>query len=263
VSRHISVTDREDQCSIHFQTNPILAFHCASALADIKSDVNNYASSYSDSRTDEQKLARVVKTAKIQFKSWCSTFREVVSSGSTEIAVCHYTGEPRPFCYVLERHINASPTNLSVHTTAPWNSPIVSDKNAKLESYGTFDVIDATGFIDTIPVSVVLISTIPLLQSSADATIFTSKFESANASYDPHSALKSQWFCDPIEMFTLFGLAPVEYITKVYHSSSPLKAFPPLAETFGEIQTLWLFSWKRVLFGDFFAFEQSDIPQPV
>ena len=252
-----------DQCSIHFGTNPILAFHCASALADIKSDANENTPSYSDSMTDEQKLARVVKTAKIQFKSWCSTFREVASSGSTKIAICHYTGEPLPFCYALQRHINVTRTNLYEHTTAPWNFPIVFDKNAKLESYGVFDVIDATGFIDTIPIPVVLISTIPLLQSSADATIFTSKFESSNANYDPHSALKSQWFCDPIEMFTLFGLAPAEYITRVYHNPRLLEGFTPLAKTFGEIQTLWRFSWKRVLFGDFFAFEQIDIPQPI
>lgn len=248
-----------DQCAIHFGTSPILAFHCASALADIESDANEYSPSYSGSMINEQKLTRVMKTVKIQFKCWCSTFREAASSESTKIVICHYTGESLQLCYALQRHINVSRTNRYEHTSAPWNPPIVFDKNAKLESYGVFDVIDATGLTDTTPIPIVLISTIPLLRISADATIFTSQFEHPNANPDPHSALKSQWFCDPVEIFTLFGLAPAEYITRVCHNASLLKFFSKFSEKCGEIQSLWRFSWKRFLFGDFFALEPSDI----
>ena len=255
-----------DQCAIHSDTDPTLAFHCASALVDIKSDATEYCGLYLDSLTDNQKLSRFVKTEKLQFKSWCSTFREVILSMSTKLVICYYTGDALQLCYALQRHIGLPQNNIHEQITAPWNPPIAFDKTAQLELHGLFDVIDATNLTGSAPVHTVLISTIPLLQSSADATIFTSKFQCSKANFDPHSVLKSQWFCDPIVMFTLFGFAPTEYVTGVYHKSHLLEKFSDVTESDEgdtEIKTLWRFSWKRVLSGDLFAFELDYIPQPI
>lgn len=182
-----------DQCAIHFGTDPVSGFHCASAFTDIKPDANEYSDSYSHFMTEEEKLARIVNTAKIHFKSWCSTFREVTSSESTKIAICHYTGDALRLCYALQCRFFPCP-DLYEQPTAPWNPIIAFDKGAELESYVPFDVIDATGLPDTTPIPIILISMIPLLRGSSDATIFTCNFESSDTNFDPHSALKCDYF---------------------------------------------------------------------
>ena len=229
-----------DQCAIDSETDPILAFHCTSTLTDIRSDATEYCGLYSDSLTDKQKVSRVVKSVKIQFKSWCSTFRAVISSISTKITICNYTGDALQLCYALQHYSSFPPTDMHEHSTAPWNPGITFDNAFKPEQYRLFDVIDATRLMDSTPLPIVLISTIPLLQSSADATIFTSRLQHRKANFDPYSAMESQLFCDPIVFCSLFGVAPAEYVTGVYHGAH--------LEKFSGGESLWRFSWKRVAF---------------
>lgn len=66
-------------------------------------------------------------------------------------------------------------------------------------------------------------------------------------------------------MFSLLGFAPAEYITGIYHNACATEVsstLPNVRDKYGEVKTLWRYSWKRIKFGDSLALQQNDFPQP-
>jgi hypothetical protein len=68
-----------DECVIHYGTDPILGFHCASVFAETISAMSS-VSRYSQRSTLDENVNRLARSAMLEFKQWCAAFQSVARS---------------------------------------------------------------------------------------------------------------------------------------------------------------------------------------
>jgi len=154
--------------NVHYGTNPILAFHLAPAMADIKG-------LQSPSNVDSTDL---VASSMAQFASWWSSFKRRLATGSkANIIIRFFVGETLAFCRALNVCKELKVTDTGVYAS-PWSGIQI---RLDLEDYGgtspvaplAFNVIDTSNLTDHTGLLNILIATVPLLQRKPWSVLHT------------------------------------------------------------------------------------------
>ncbi|KIM36063.1 hypothetical protein M413DRAFT_449391 [Hebeloma cylindrosporum] len=154
--------------NVHYGTDPILAFHLAPVMGDIKGAQSSPTLSPND----------LVASSMDQFRSWCSSFKRRLASGSkANIIIRFFVGETLAFCRALAICKELQVTNTGVYVS-PWSGMQISFDP---EEYGgpsttaplAFSVIDTSNLTDHAGLLNILIATVPLLQRRPWAVLYT------------------------------------------------------------------------------------------
>ena len=190
--------------NVHYGTDPILAFHLAQAMGDIKGAQSPPTLSPKD----------LVASSMDQFASWCSSFkRRLVSSPKANIIIRFFVGETLAFCRSLDICKELTVADTGVYSS-PWSGIQIK---LDLEDYGgtsptaplTFNVIDTSNLTDHAGLLNILIATVPLLQRKPWSvlhtnTLLVNTFENGA----PTSGLTEKACGDIPTLSILLGIAP-------------------------------------------------------
>jgi hypothetical protein len=193
----------DERCALPAGMNPLSGFQVTSALVDTLAPVSEGLSAYSNTLTAEEKAIRVVTYTKDQFKARCSAFQN-----SPSVTIYHYNDEVVRICYSLQSRLDSSVANIYDYCSAPWNPPReLKDFDVDQSPYGPFDVIETSSLADEMALPILLISTLPLLKKSREATLYTTSLVPADDT--PHDQrLRSLLYCEPLTMFALLSCVP-------------------------------------------------------
>ena len=203
-----------DRFSVHYATNPLAPFHLGTGLTKLAPGSPFYQDLEAGTTLDN-----VVTTAKLQFREWCKAFQGFTSKfGQLRIRV--FVGDAIAFCFGLNKLRAPEHVTSLNYYSRPWSQlPVAldsddynpdSDDHAPLQ----FNVIDTSNLADHVGFISLLVSTIPLLQYSPSSTLHT---ETMNRAARDEATLLSDLLChgNVRSMCTLFGIAPVGYLTGV------------------------------------------------
>jgi MYND finger len=260
-----------ERCMIYFGCDPILGFHCSTAFAEILPDETTLSSfpQYRESEDTETSVRRFAKTAMHRFKLWCSAFRSAAIASScgtsgTERAleVHHCCGDTLEFCFAAQTTLGKLESKFNIFETcaAPWKEPLSFPKDSAF--VGPFDVIDTSNAADQIGMINILISSLPLLKQTPNATLYTEHLVTdIKKGTRPFDRLKSLLFGDPCAIFFLLGAAPMECLTGVNTNSSYLEEICQRSRGLPASQKRLRLSWKQIHLGD--PTSGSPFPDPI
>ena len=159
---------------IHHATTPLAIYHFTTFTPD-----------YQDG------ARKTVASAKAQFKAWCDAFQQSIS----QIVIKLVVANPLDLCLALSKDkIPAS----------PWSE-------LHLES-ACFNVIDTSYLVDRVGLINLLVSAVPLLQSSSSSSIF---MESTNQPWSEETKLLRRLLCGDVALIcNILGVSPIPYLTK-------------------------------------------------
>ena len=208
-----------DRFSIHYRTNPLAGFHLASALTEL-APVSQFAPA------DEKPKQKVLFVARMQFKAWCTAFQNIAKasiegkSTTGRLRLRFYVGDAVNFCHALNQLRTKHSKEFNLYGR-PWSSsPLRLDGPGFSNGFDraplSFNVIDCGNLADEVGFLNILIATIPLLEHSAAAVLYTESMKS----YPPQGTatnLLSELLCheDIASMCVLLGVVPAPYITGV------------------------------------------------
>ena len=190
--------------NVHYGTDPILAFHLASAMGDIKGAQSPSALSPKD----------LVASSMDQFASWWSSFKRRLSFGSkANIIIRFFVGETLAFCRALNVCEELKVTDTGVYSS-PWSGMQIKFDP---KEYGgtsptaplTFNIIDTSNLTDHAGLLNILIATVPLLRRQPWSVLYTNTLL-VNTFEDGTSASSlSEKACGDIPTLSiLLGIAP-------------------------------------------------------
>jgi hypothetical protein len=154
--------------AVHYGTDPIVAFHLAPAVADIKG-------AHSPSTLGTKDL---VASSMNQFSSWWSSFKErLVTGPKANIIIRFFVGEALAFCRGLNVCKEHKVADTGVYVS-PWSGTQIA---LDPEEYGgtastaplSFNVIDTSNLTDHVGLLNILIATVPLLQRKPWSVVYT------------------------------------------------------------------------------------------
>jgi hypothetical protein len=190
--------------NVHHGTDPILAFHLASAMCDIKG-------AQSPPTLGPQDL---VASSMDQFASWWSSFKKRLTTGSkANIIIRFFVGETLAFCRALDICKELKIVDTGVYVS-PWSGMQI---RLDFEEYGgasptaplTFNVIDTSNLTDHAGLLNILIATIPLLQRKPWSVLHTDTLLlSTSKNGIPTSGLTEKACGDIPTLSILLGIAP-------------------------------------------------------
>ena len=159
-------------------------------------------------------LARVVASAKSQFRAWCVAFCEFIGiehpEPSNKIVIRFVTADPIAFCLAIQQ-ANSSSGTRSTGLSNTWSGTrLVIDRDSVPAKFNT---IDTSTLVDSIGCIIILMATVPLLEQGPASTLTT---ESYDRPYSEETVLLKHFLCqNPAVMYALFGIAPLAYLTGI------------------------------------------------
>ncbi|KAH9482250.1 hypothetical protein JR316_0004348 [Psilocybe cubensis] len=154
--------------SVHYGTEPLLAFHLAPALIPIKDFVSS----------PNPTIKYATKVAMDQFELWCTAFRQRISDGAgANLILRFHVGEALAFCRALFVCQREKVTKCGAYTSQ-WGGSQISLETAEYSGNTPlapvfFNVIDTSNLTDHVGLLNLLAVTIPLLQRKPWAVIHT------------------------------------------------------------------------------------------
>ena len=190
--------------NVHYGTDPILAFHLAPAMGDIKGAQSPPTLSHKD----------LVASSMDQLSSWWSSFKKRLTAGSkANIIIRFFVGETLAFCRALDICKELKVVDTGVYVS-PWSGMQI---RLDFEEYGgasptaplTFNVIDTSNLTDHAGLLNILIATIPLLQRKPWSVLHTdSLLLNTFKNGIPTSGLTEKACGDIPTLSILLGIAP-------------------------------------------------------
>ena len=241
-----------DRCIIHYGTDPIMGFHCDTALAEVYPGTWPSFDQYDDNMPLGKMVSRIAHTAILEFKSWCASFH-FASQDPSLLQIYHFCGDALEFCYSLQSASGIIDKSENIFETCapPWHVPIEFNGGV----YGPFDVVDTSNIADHVGLLNILTCALPLLKQSASATLYTDNLAYLSAECSSIARLKHLLSSDPVSIFTLLGAAPMEYLTGLttkcsFHEEANFHLAMAADTKPLRTQLRWQFSWKHIVFGD-------------
>ncbi|KAG1759374.1 hypothetical protein EDD22DRAFT_906304 [Suillus occidentalis] len=205
-----------DKFGVHYGTDPLACFHLAEAFAPAVGSARH---------PEKVTLKDVISVCKTQFSRWCTSVSKVLrsqgpSSPSPFIIRC-FVGDALSLCQALDySHITKSTS--TPFPLAPWKTACITlDPSA----YGTgtqspaptmFNVIDTSNLLDHVGVLNILVVTIPILQRTPSATVYTEGLSGSS----PGDTLPRQLCGDIATIGLLLGLIPVSFVSQFTNRSN-------------------------------------------
>jgi len=177
-------------------------------------------------------LAKVVASAKSQFRDWCLAFREFVDVEDTEpsnnFVMRFVRADPIAFCLAVQQP-NLPSGSHSTGLSDTWSgTPLVLDRDSIPAQFNT---IDTSTLVDSIGCLNILRATVPVLQQSPSSTLTT---ESYDRPFSEETVLLKYFLCQqPVFMYAVFGVAPLAHLTAV-SPTGPLQDTAALLDFVGE-----------------------------
>lgn len=203
-------------CAVHYETQPLAAFHLAAAPLDSKVDSL-------DSSTGRADAAMLLQFARHQFTTWCATFKRVIQDVDSALVLRFHIGDALSFCRAL-RHVRLTSSISTPFASSWWRGSILkldggdytpdSDTPAPL----LFNVIDTSNLMDHVGSVNLLLVTEPLLASNVSATLYTESLASTS-----REAIETfdDYLCGDLTTISLFlDLTPSTFLTKFATMSS-------------------------------------------
>lgn len=162
-------------------------------------------------------VAKVLASAKSQFRKWCVAFREFVAidsdseqSASNKLVIRFAAGDPIAFCLAVQQVNSPSETKFTGLSNTWSGTPLVIDRDSVPAQFNT---IETSTLIDSIGCVNILLATVPLLHPGPASTLTT---ESYDRPFSEETVLLEHFLCkQPMFMFALFGVAPLAVLTGV------------------------------------------------
>lgn len=245
-----------DKCVIHYATDPILGFHCATAFADILPSTPAVSfGAHSQNATLEENVHRLARTAVWEFKQWCATFHSVAGAALLDprlLTIYNHGGEALQFCWTLQSALQGT-DNIFQACAAPWNTHL--DFPANSNFIGPFDAIDSSNVADHAGLLNVLSCALPLLIPAPHSVLYTESVSTmVTTKLSPFDCLRSLLCGEPSAVFTLLRAAPMECLTGVsttYSFQDQIQFQSDLYQSLGlRNQLHWRLSWKDMMFID-------------
>ena len=233
----------DDNVVLHYGTDPLLGFHLASAYVPLTP-----TSPLFQSLAGLSSQERVVMAAKSEFRSWATSFRK----HSHSITLRVFVGDALAFSHSIQRRgAVGSPISAHWYCDRFHFDPLILDDEEYAEgcaSPTTFSVIDTSNLIDHVGILNVLVAAAPLLADEVSATLYTEKLVRTDTK--PSSFFNDLLCCPLPTMSTLFGLTPVDFMTKTSMLSSGDELLMDVAATRNDesLQSGQLFTriaWKQ------------------
>jgi hypothetical protein len=189
--------------NVHYGTDPILSFHLAPAMTNIKGAQSPSTVSPKD----------LVALSMNQFSSWCSSFKRRLATGSkTNLVIRFFVGETLAFCRALNVCKGHKLTDTGVYAS-PWSATQI---RLDLEDYGgtspaaplSFSVIDTSNLTDHAGLLNILIATVPLLQRNPWSVVHTNTLLATSDNGTTISRLAEKACGDIPTLSVLLGIAP-------------------------------------------------------
>jgi hypothetical protein len=228
--------------SLHYGTDPILAFHLAETFAPTK------AASGKNTVTMRDLTASV----KSQFQAWCSAFRARLTNESTThtIVIRMFTGDALAFSRALHHCAQSHSIESGIYISTWGSGQIILDGG----DYGkiavsngaplTYDVIDTSNVTDHVGLLNILIATIPLLRNTSSAALHTNYLLPNHGRTPPSPNKLEERACADIATLALFlGVVPTSYVSNFTAQSNvhEVSNIDPSNLTLHEVV-----SWKRL-----------------
>ena len=225
--------------TLHYGTDPILAFHLAETFAPTKSSRNNAVS-----------IGDLAESVKSQFYTWCSAFHARVTSESVipTIVIRIFTGDALAFSRALHHCAQNRSIESGAFVSAWGGSQIVLDgggyEQISTDSYHAplfYDVIDTSNLTDHVGLLNILIACLPLLQKTSSAVLQTNYLLPMHSTLP--NKLEERICADLATLSLLFGVVPTSYVSDFTTQSNTLESV--LLDTI--VNTLHeAVSWKRL-----------------
>lgn len=219
--------------------NPLVGFHLATAFAHLA------PTSPLKPCQDDGDTPKIVQAVKIQFREWCTAFRELMTN---QITIRFVIACPLAFCQTLQ-HILITQDTPPKHFRRQFDT---SYYELDPQSYGRdgtsphqFDVIDTLNSADGPGALDVLVSSSPLLKDVASSTLYMEIPRPPNKTY--RDVLDSLLFSHAPSISLLVGLVPIEYWANMTSASyvDEFMLTTSDASTYDEnIRTYGQLSWK-------------------
>lgn len=228
--------------SLHYATDPILAFHLAETFAPTKAASSNKAISIGD-------LAESVKS---QFHTWCLAFQSRVTVASVSvtrnIVIRMFTGDALAFCQALH-HCAQNHSIVSGIYSSTWGSSQINldgggyDKPSP-ESHCaplSYDIIDTSNVTDHVGLLNILIASLPLLRKTPSAVLHTNYLLAMQGTSS--NKLEDRACADIATLALLLGVVPTSFVSDfiTQSNSHEIISFALSSSTFHEVV-----SWKRL-----------------
>ncbi|RFU80772.1 mynd finger family [Trichoderma arundinaceum] len=189
---------------LHYDSDPILGFHLATAFADLRDN-----SPLKPDEVEDDKY-KVAAAAKVQFSAWIQAIRNLKHC----IHIRFVVSDAFALCHTLQNADATGEVSANWYRR-PWDSRVLRLDNYLYGQEGNaptkFDAIDTSNLSDDFEVLNILVSASPLLKPRPWATLFTEQLiESRKAGQDPLDQLlygPSSTIC------LLLGLTPLQYWT--------------------------------------------------
>ncbi|KAG5634677.1 hypothetical protein H0H81_001127 [Sphagnurus paluster] len=190
--------------NVHYGTDPLISFHLA-MVAQLPA--SNHPASISD----------LVQLAKTQFRSWCSAFRDRITTAKN-VVIRMFVGDALAFSQTL---LYCTRTG-SIHSGAyvsPWVGVQASLDGGDYDTVSTnraplsFNVIDTSNLTDSMGLLNVLIMAVPLLERSTAAVLNTNTLLTSEDGGGSPGGLTYRACADISTLSLLLGIVPVSYVS--------------------------------------------------
>ncbi|KAF3916306.1 hypothetical protein ABW21_db0203531 [Orbilia brochopaga] len=203
---------------VHYETNPLSGFHLATAFTPLETGAksSNVPPSY-----QPRTYKPLVAAANQEFKMWCQAFQCIRKAEN--VRVCFFVDDSLDLCNnLLGRFLRATklpespPTPPEMITLAHLSQSDATSKGYYFRAGipCQYNVIDASNLIDELGVYNVLLATAPLLHNDFTSSLYTQTLLSDQ--FDPkkgEKALCELFGADPVFIFLLLGIAPMDYVS--------------------------------------------------
>jgi hypothetical protein len=213
--------------ALQHQISPLPGFHLGLSLSTLTNDSPYYHEPF-----DGGPLNKAVETSKVQFQTWCSSFRRLIrASRGTHAKVLRIRfliSDPVSFCVALNQlKTGESGQIANRYSRSGAARPLVLNNqdyraDSKDPAPFSFDVVDASSLVDSMGFINLMPSVIPLL-SNRSAVVYTNTIILAS---ENEKHILSSMLCTPDinTMCALFGIVPTVYIsgltTRGYHQDN-------------------------------------------
>ncbi|KAF3903037.1 hypothetical protein AA313_de0204304 [Arthrobotrys entomopaga] len=191
-----------DKFSVHYGSNPLAGFHLSTTITPFSTNGVTY--SPLDLKTED--FAPLVKAAKTEFTLWCEVYRRIHKANTSSI--CVFIDDALELCASLHHRSSAGATGAEKIAQADALS-----KGYYFNHPSQWNVIDISNLIDHLGIYNIFLSVLPLLRQDFIShlnteSLLTTEFNSEHA----EEALNKVLGVDPRSIFSLFGIAPIDFL---------------------------------------------------
>jgi hypothetical protein len=203
-------------CAVHYDTQPLAAFHLAAAPLDNKADEIK-------SSAGRASAAMLLQFARTQFTMWCTTFKRVVQDMDSTLVIRFHVGDALSFCQALS-HVRLTSAIGTPFASSWWRGSMLKldggdyASNSDAPAPLLFNVIDTSNLMDHVGPMNLLLVTRPLLASNISTTLYTESLVAISK-----DAIKTfdDYLCGDLTTVSLFlDLTPSTFLTKFATTSS-------------------------------------------